>query len=247
MSLIRHESGAPTATLHMGGGDGFDWHHHDGHQLVYVSTGVLVVSTEEGAWVAARDRAVWVPAGVLHEHRFYGPTSFHTMGFTDEDAPLPGGAPTVLAVSALARELIITAADPQLPAPEADRARAVLRDQLRHSKTQPLMLPAAHDDRLATACRLVESDLRRPRTMSWLAHHSGASERTLARLFRTEFGTTYPQWRTTVRIFHAMIDLSAGATVTETAHHCGWVTSSAFIDTFTRTLGQTPGSYRNRR
>lgn len=43
-----------------------------------------------------------------------------------------------------------------------------------------------------------------------------------------------------------MIRLSEGATVTQTAHHCGWSTPSAFIDTFTRTPGQTPGCYRRR-
>ena len=247
VSLIRHQAIAQTVTQSWGGGEGIDRHRHDEHQLVYVSTGVLAVGTERGSWVASRDRAVWVPAGVWHEHRFHGPTSLHTLGFTVNDAPLAAAAPAVLAVTALARELIIIAADPELPEPEAQRLRAVLRDQLQRSSTQPLVLPTAQDDRLATACLVVESDLSRPRTMSSLAHQTGTSERTLARLFRTEFGTTYPQWRTTLRVYHAMIRLSAGATVTETAHRCGWATPSAFIDTFTRTLGQTPGSYRTRR
>jgi AraC-like DNA-binding protein len=81
--------------------------------------------------------------------------------------------------------------------------------------------------------------------MAWLARAASASERTLTRLFRTEFGLTYPQWRTNVRVFHAMIQLAEGATVTETAHACGWATASAFVDTFTRTMGQTPGAYRS--
>jgi AraC-like DNA-binding protein len=81
--------------------------------------------------------------------------------------------------------------------------------------------------------------------MTWLARRAGASGRTLARLFRTEFGMTYPQWRTSTRVFHAMIHLSEGATVTETAHRCGWSTTSAFVDTFARTMGQTPGTYRS--
>ena len=55
---------------------------------------------------------------------------------------------------------------------------------------------------------------------------------------------TYPQWRTTLRVFQAMIRLAEGANVTETAHACGWATTSAFIDTFTRSMGQTPGTYR---
>ncbi len=42
-----------------------------------------------------------------------------------------------------------------------------------------------------------------------------------------------------------MIELADGATVTETAHACGWATTSAFVDTFTRTMGQIPGAYRS--
>lgn len=56
---------------------------------------------------------------------------------------------------------------------------------------------------------------------------------------------SYPQWRTALRVFHAMTQLSAGASVTQTAQRCGWATPSAFIDTFARTMGQTPGEYRN--
>ncbi len=55
---------------------------------------------------------------------------------------------------------------------------------------------------------------------------------------------TYPQWRTQTRVLHAMIQLAEGASVTEAAHRCGFATTSAFIDTFTRTMGQTPGQYR---
>ena len=55
---------------------------------------------------------------------------------------------------------------------------------------------------------------------------------------------TYPQWRTGVRVFHAMVLLAEGASVVETGRQCGWATTSAFIDTFSRTMGQTPGTYR---
>ncbi len=67
-----------------------------------------------------------------------------------------------------------------------------------------------------------------------VARQIGTSERTLARLFRTELGVTYPQWRALVRVLHAMALLSAGSSVTQTSHRCGWATPSAFIDTFTR-------------
>lgn len=205
---------------------------------------MLALTTERGRWVVSRERSVWVPTGLWHEHRFYGSTSFHTLGFAVGEPPLLSQEPTILAVSDLARALIIAAADPQLPGPEARRIRAVLVDQLRRSKVEPLIVLSARDDRLAAACALVEYDLSQPRNIDWLARRTQTSQRTLARLFRSEFGTTYPQWRNSMRLFHAMTLLSTGATVTQTALACGWATPSAFIDTFTRALGQTPGSYR---
>jgi AraC-like DNA-binding protein len=110
---------------------------------------------------------------------------------------------------------------------------------------QPITLPAARDARLAEACDLVLADLAQPRTLAWLGRRAGTSERTLARLYRAEFGMTYPQWRTSSRLFHEMIQLAGEATVAETAHRCGWATTSAFIDAFRRAMGQTPGSYQH--
>ncbi|WP_308013996.1 helix-turn-helix transcriptional regulator [Streptantibioticus parmotrematis] len=219
-------------------------HRHEYHQLVYVSTGVIAVRTGQGSWVASSARAIWIPANTWHEHRVYGLSSVHTLGFPADGAPLPVDSPTVVAVDTLLRELLIAGSDPALPASEARRIHAVLNDRLRRAHAQPLTLPAPHDPRLAQACQVVTDDLSRPRTVTWLARRVGVGERTLARLFRAEFGMTYPQWRTNTRVFHAMVLLAEGATVTEAAQRCGWVTTSAFIDTFARTMGRTPGEYR---
>jgi AraC-like DNA-binding protein len=244
MSENSHPQGAPVGVEAHAAGEIIDRHRHDYHQLIYVSTGVLAIHTEQGDWIASRDRAAWVPAGAWHEHRVYGPTAVHTVGFPVGEAPLPALPLTILTVDSLLRELLLVYTEPTLPAAESRHIRTVLRDRLRRSRIRPLTLPAARDPRLAHACRLVADDLRQPRSLAWLARQASASERTLTRLFRGEFGLTYPQWRTNIRIFHAMIYLAEGASVTETAHRCGWATASAFIDTFTRAMGQTPGAYR---
>jgi len=51
---------------------------------------------------------------------------------------------------------------------------------------------------------------------------------------------TFPQWRTQLRLQHAAILLAKNTPVTTVAHQCGWSSTSAFIDTFRRTYGQTP-------
>ncbi|WP_433893631.1 AraC family transcriptional regulator [Streptomyces sp. CA-111067] len=237
--------GWPAATRHEHvAGETIGRHRHPYHQLVYLSTGVLAVRTDEASWVASSARAMWIPAGTWHQHRVYGPSHVHTLAFHPDDAPLNPAAPTVVSIDPLLRELLIAGSVPGLSAPEADRLLAVVRDRLRRSPVQPLTLPTPQDPRLVRACALTEEDLAQPRTVKWLARHSGVSERSLARLFRSEFGMTYPQWRTITRVFHAMIRLAEGATVTEAGLGCGWATTSAFIDAFTRTIGQTPGGYR---
>lgn len=248
MSKIRHAPAAPTRSVSYDGGDQIDRHRHDEHQLIYVSSGVLAITTGHGSWVASSDRALWVPAGVWHEHRFYGRTEFHTMGFPLDEPPLPAaGSPTVIAVDALLRELLVAATGDLLSPAEAGRIRAVVRDRLHRAPVQPVSLPAPRDPRLADACEIAETELRSPRTLAELARRVNTSERTLSRLFRAEFGMTYPQWRTRRRIFAAMILLAGGATVTDTAHACGWATASAFVDTFTRAMGTTPGAHAVRR
>lgn len=107
-----------------------------------------------------------------------------------------------------------------------------------------MTLPAARDPRLEEVCALVRDRLDQHITLAALASRVGASQSTLSRLFRHELGMTYPQWRTNLRLLNAAILLSSGAPVTETAHRCGWQTTSSFIDTFRRAMGQTPGSYK---
>jgi AraC-like DNA-binding protein len=218
-------------------------HRHDDHQIVYVSTGVLAVTTSAGNWVASKDRAVWLPAGTWHAHRFYGASMLHTVGFPRERPPLPDGSPAIVAVTPLVRELLIAAAEPQLSPAETARVRGVLRDQLRRSRQQPISLPAPRDPRLADACALASEHLQDSIPLTELARRVGASERSLSRLFRDELGMSYPQWRTNLRLLNAMILLSRDTSVTATAHQCGWQTTSAFVDTFRRAFGQTPGSF----
>lgn len=246
MSQIRHEPVAPTSTQFLGGGETIDRHRHDDHQLIYVSSGVLAITTEHGSWIASNDRAVWIPAHTWHEHRFYGQSRFHTIGFPAQGrTPLLDAArPTVIAVDTLVRELLIALTSTNLTQAETRHIEAVLGDRLRRVTAQPVALPAARDQRLADACRLVVRDLYQPFTLAQLAGRVHTSERTLSRLYRDEFGMTFPQWRTRARIFTAMVMLAEGATVTDTAHACGWATTSAFVQTFAQTVGITPGTYR---
>ena len=224
-------------------GGGIEPHWHDRNQIVYAGRGVLSVTTDAGSWVAPATRAIWIPAGTLHQHRAYGETTLHTVGL--EENPLALEAPSALVVSPLLRELILTYTGPTESHPdESQRLRAVLLDQLRRSPQRPTYLPTPRDARLAAVCDLLRDNPAEARTLTELGREVGASERTLSRLCRTDLGMTFPQWRTQLRLHEALRLLAEGESVTRVAHRCGWASTSAFIDTFKSAFGHTPGSRR---
>ncbi|MEV0714832.1 helix-turn-helix transcriptional regulator [Asanoa sp. NPDC050611] len=243
MTEVRHSAVAPTRTRRLRAGGEIDAHRHDDHQIIYAGRGVVAVTTDAGSWVAPGTRAIWVPAGTVHAHRAHGDLDLHLIGLPATDNPLGLRAPTVLSVSPLLRELIIayTRDEDAAERPERARLRAVLLDQLRTSPEQPLHVPAPTEPLLRTVCAILAADPGDDRTLAELGRAVGASDRTLSRLFRRDLGMTFPQWRTQLRLHHALVLLADRTPVTTVAHQCGWSSASAFIDVFRRTFGHTPG------
>ena len=242
MMKIRHVSAAPTRVQAMASGAEIDAHRHDDHQIVYAARGVLAITTDRGSWIAPATRAIWVPAGTVHAHHAHGELELHLVGLPASANPLRLAEPGVLAVGPLLRELILAyTRPPHDDTAERRRLRAVLLDQLRASPQQPLHLPTPTDSRLRALCAILRADPADDRTLGALGTQVGASDRTLARLFRADLGMTFPQWRTQLRLYRALVLLAENTPVTTVARTCGWSSTSAFIDVFRRAFGHTPG------
>ncbi|MEU8709012.1 helix-turn-helix transcriptional regulator [Streptomyces sp. NPDC048565] len=245
MPDIRHEPTAPTRSQRVAPGAAIDAHRHDDHQIVYAARGVLAVTTGAGTWVAPANRAVWVPAGTVHAHQAHGALELHLVGLPARDNPLGLDEPAVLTVGPLLRELILAyTRAPGDESPSRGRLRAVLLDQLSASPQTPVHLPAPSAPALRAVCAILHADPGDPRTLAALGRETGASARTLSRLFRSDLGMTFPQWRTQLRLYRALVLLAEGSPVTTVAHTCGWSSASAFIDVFRRAYGRTPGAHR---
>jgi len=242
MPEIRHESVAPTRTLRLASGDRIDAHRHDDHQIVYAGRGVLAVTTDSGSWVTPATRAIWIPADTFHAHRAYGELDLHTVGLPGTDNPLRLDTPTVLAVGPLLRALLVAYTADNADTPQRRRLRAVLLDQLRASRQQPLHVPTPTAPLLRAVCDILHADPGDTRTLAELGREVGASDRNLSRLFRQDLGMTFPQWRTQLRLHRALVLLAERTPVTTVAHQCGWSSASAFIEVFRRSFGHTPGT-----
>ncbi|MEV4601390.1 helix-turn-helix transcriptional regulator [Amycolatopsis sp. NPDC049253] len=245
MSISRHLPAAPTSSRELETAEAVAAHWHDENQVVYASRGVLAVHTETSRWITPAHRALWVPAGTVHAHRAYGVTRIHLVGLARTLNPLGLVEPTALAVSPLLRELLVayTALGDERDSPAGRRLRAVLLDRLATAEERPVRVPEARDPRLAAVCRLLEADPSDSRGLDALGREAGASGRTLTRLFRQDTGMTFPQWRTQLRLYHALRLLAEDTPVTTVARECGFATASAFIDVFRRSLGHTPGYF----
>jgi AraC-like DNA-binding protein len=222
-----------------------DWHDHAEQQLLYPSSGLLIVSTTDGSWVVPPQRAVWLPAAVAHAHQAYGATQVRTVAFPVDVNPLGLTQPTVLSVSRLLRELIIAITDdPARRGEEQHDLKRVALRQLRPAPALQFHLPQPGDERLRDVTAILAEDPGSDRTLAELGRAVGAGERTLSRLFRAETGMTFPQWRAQLRLHHSLTLLASGLSVTATAITCGYSTPSAFTAAFHATFGTTPGTYR---
>jgi AraC-like DNA-binding protein len=209
------------------------------------------VHTERGTSIVPANRAAWIPAGFTHYHRAHGHTDMRIEFLPPSLARLLPGHPAVFMASDLAREILLTLTGPRndRPARDWDRAararlRRVLVDELHEALEQPLQLPEPHDDRLQAIAQMLYQQPADNTSLAELGQTIGASARTLSRLFHNDLGMTFYEWRTQLRIYHALVLLADGHDTTYVAHACGWANPSSFIAAFTNIIGTTPGRHR---
>lgn len=87
--------------------------------------------------------------------------------------------------------------------------------------------------------------LAEPLTISRLARHAGYSDRSFARRFRAETGTTPLRWLIAQRTLRARELLEAGELSVEAiARQCGFGSAASLREHFRRALATTPTAYR---
>jgi AraC-like DNA-binding protein len=221
-------------------------HCHERAQLVFAADGAMVVSTEQGTWAVPPQRAVWIPAGIIHEIRMAGEVAMRTLYVRlDAAARLPAEV-RVLAVSPLLRELILRACELPLDYDEAGPAGHLVSLVLAEIAALPavgLDLPMPRDGRLGRICRALAADPGDARALADWGREAGASPRTLARLFAKDTGLTFAGWRQQARLLAALAMLAAGRPITQIALDLGYDSSSAFTAMFKRALGAPPSQY----
>jgi transcriptional regulator GlxA family with amidase domain len=132
------------------------------------------------------------------------------------------------AANAIARQIVV--------APHRDGGQAQFVDA---------PLPAADERGLAPTRAWALDRLREPLTVAAMAAHAGCSERTFARRFRSETGTTPLQWLLRERVLHARRLLEAtDLAIEDVACEAGFGTAASLRTHFRRSTATSPVAYR---
>jgi AraC-like DNA-binding protein len=231
------------ATFPMPAGTRFEWHAHSDHQLASSPEGVLTVLTHAGTYILPPTRALWIPAGTVHETRASGAAVLRSAYLRPRRCPIRWPDPTPVVVTPLLSELIAHLGSDRLPAAGRSRAEALLFDLLTPIDTATLDVDLPADPRAREVADALLANPADDRTLHAWGRHVGASSRTLARAFLAETGLSFGRWRTLIRLQAALPQLADGVPVSVVAGQVGYETTSAFVAAFRAQTGVTPGRY----
>ncbi len=222
-------------------------HRHDWAQLAYPLRGSIRISAAGMTWLVPALRAVWIPPGIEHDVLMLGKVELRTVYVAAEAVPLPLEACQVLEVSDLMRSLIEALSEiSHDTVVDRDRRRlmiALLFEEMRRAPPLSLGFPLPNDRRLQSLCNALMDDPASPLTLHQWAERVGASERTLARLFKSDLETNFATWRQQVRLARALDLIGRGRPVGEVANELGYASPAAFSAMFKRAFGVPPSSF----
>ncbi len=222
-------------------------HRHDRHQLVYASKGIIYLTALNRVWLIPPGRALWIQGGTHHAFNVRRSAEVIVLYIDPLIDPLGGGSKCFVAeVGGLMKELMRSCAglawDYQSGS-EADRLTAVLIDQVKYLKLQPLDLPMPSDPRAIKLARILKKEAANRESIAVLATRIGASKRTLERLFEKETGVSLGLWRFRQKMIYSLELLARGESVSNTSIDVGYDSPSAFVVAFKSFFGQTPSRY----
>lgn len=230
-------------------GHSIETHTHTWSQLVYAREGVIAVKSGNACWVVPTNRGIWVPAGQSHSIKMYGKAFLQTVYFESRPKSKIDLPCAAYEITSLLRELIAFVCSKGIIHSDTEENRnliAFLTFQVRKLRPCPLMIPMPSDQR---AQRLASQLIDHPGTdqsLADLCEEIGTSLRTMQRVFSRETGMPLSRWRNQVMMVHAIQLLASDRTVTQISLELGFDSVSAFIFSFRKYLGVSPGQYRLR-
>lgn len=212
------------------------------HQLFWSPDGVLVARRGDSSRFISSGEMLWIRSGVAAEVR--GLRSQTVLRVAVRCAPRALIALTAAAL-APAEDVgarLLEIARPGVEESEGLRARADILDGLAAAPSVALDHTTAADTPAHVVARALLSDPADDTRLTDWAGTLHVSPKTLQRDLERVFGMSFTTLRTRIRLRAAAAYLH-DRSVTETAHLVGYASASAFVTSFAKEYGQTPGEF----
>src|SRR5215469_4334805 len=231
-----------------------DPHMHREAQLVYAARGTMQVTTPKGRWLVPPDRAVWVPARLVHAIDVLADIEMRTLYFDLAWLKRERRSPSlksefVVRVSPLLHQAMVALFDEQSSRERMALLIKLVMLELHQAEDSATFIPLPHEPRCRRAAEIVLAAPAAAHEIETLAQKVGTSARTLSRLFVAETQLSFKSWCQRARIASAIEKLSTDrrVSVKQLAADLGYASVPAFSHAFRQVTGKTPTDFMERK
>ncbi|MGB5120833.1 MAG: helix-turn-helix transcriptional regulator [Vibrio fluvialis] len=219
-------------------------HQHKKGQLLYAPQGCMSFVLNNLLCILPPTKAVWIPPYTQHRVMMTNVVAYRSLYFDCDMFDCPTTM-TMVEVDTLLKALIdkmaLWAWDK--PENEMQNTTALFWEEFYAAKRHAFQLPLPSNRRLQKfRAQLMQESFLVPDLTS-IADSVGASTKTVSRLFKTETGMSYQDWRQQWRLLKAIELLSREKQVNDVSDWLGFSSDSAFIAFFKKQTGYTPLSF----
>lgn len=221
-------------------------HRHPLGQFVMVKCGVLHGHTPEQHWLMKPGMAVWIPPDTVHWGKAHSRVDLTVLYIAPTLSRSLTSQVKLIDTSFLISALCERLADAAAPLSEKRRNNMLqlLFEEIEEKPVSNLTLPLPKDLRLKRVTDSLIADPAQRLSLAEWGHLVGATERTLARLFRKETGLRYTDWHNRLLLAVAWQGLASGTTNEQLSVMLGFSSGDSFGHWFRRVAGNRPGQVR---
>jgi hypothetical protein len=168
-----------------------DPHMHREAQLVYAASGTMQVTTPKGRWLVPPDRAVWVPARLVHAIDVLADIEMRTLYFDLAWLRRERRSPSlksefVVRVSPLLHQAILALFDERNRAERIALLIKLVMMELHQAEDPATFIPLPHEPRCRRAAEIVLAAPAAAHEIDTLAHKVGTSAHAVAAVCRRD-------------------------------------------------------------
>ncbi|EPO1083710.1 AraC family transcriptional regulator [Cronobacter dublinensis] len=223
-------------------------HYHLEGQLLYASSGVLLVEAAGRRWVIPPQRALWLPPLTKHSYRLLSHTELRAVYLSGSLIAecrqfARNDRVHVIDVVPLVKELIAGLFINDYHSLTKRKMALLLLEIIGEAPSVPAELPVPQDERLLRAAEELMLSHRWETSLTDMADIANMSERSFSRLFLRDTGFSFRTWKQRARIYASLDLLSDNVPVKQIAWQLGFSSPAAYSAAFRAVMGVAPGNF----